>query len=122
MPTATDERILVSLTLPAALGKIMEEEAEKTGSAFAPLVRRIIKAHYGAAHGRHPNSAPVTLKRRKTKPESLKKGILIDNEDADHLDALGYRIGLARTSVMVLVILDYFGIPAIPRVEPKQRK
>ena len=122
MPTATDERILVSVTMPAALGKIMEEEAEKTGSAFAPLVRRIIKAHYGAAHGRHPNSAPVTLKRRKTKPESFKKGILIDIEDADHLDALGYRIGLARTSVMVLVILDYFGIAAIPRVAPKQRK
>jgi hypothetical protein len=119
MPTATDERLLVALTIPVALAKIMEEEAKLTGTAFAPLVRRIIKWHYGAAHGRHPDSPTVTLKKRKTKPENVKKGILVDIADADHLDHLGYRIGLARTSMVLLVILQYFDISMSP---PQSKK
>tara|TARA_R110002073_G_scaffold103173_1_gene233579 strand:- start:472 stop:831 length:360 start_codon:yes stop_codon:yes gene_type:complete len=113
MATATEERILVSLTLPKPLAKILDDEANLCGTKLPSMVRRIVKSHYGKAHKRHPDSPQVKLKHRKTKQTLIKKQVLIDNEDADHLDTIGFRLGVPRSTAMLITILEYFDIPIV---------
>ena len=113
MPTATEQRSLITLTLPTALAKILDQEATLTGSSIAPLIRRIVKWHRGIALGRHGDSPKVKLGNRTTKPNQVKKGVLVDEDDVQHIDSIAWRIGITRVQALILIILDYFEIPPL---------
>ena len=118
MATATEQRTLVSLAIPAPLAAILDEECKITGVSLASLVRRIVKWHRGLAIGRHPDTPPVKLPNRISKTK-VTKGVLLDEEDADYLDKMGRRIGIPRVSVLLMIILQWFDIPALPRTVAK---
>lgn len=114
MATATEKRILVTLTFTAPLAKILDMEAKRTENSVASLVRRVAKWHRGLTVGRHPDAPIVKLSNRVSKAASVKKGVLIDEDDAAYLDAISGRLGLPRTLVLVLLICQYLGISTLP--------
>ena len=57
----------------------------------------------------------VELPQRVSKAAPVKKGVLIDEDDAAYLDAISGRLGLPRTLVLVLLICQYLGIPTLPK-------
>lgn len=101
------------MQLTAGLVKVLEEEAEDTLQSVASLVRHILRWHRRLERNRD-ESKP----KRRPDPEltdKVVKGIKIDPEDLEHLEAVAVASGFTRTTALVLVIHQYFGIPLVPR-------
>ena len=121
MATATEERILVSLNIAPALATALDQESDRTGLALAPLMRRMVKWHRGHALGRHPSNPKVTLPTRPPKTK-VTKAVLLEEEDAAHLDAIARRVGVPRVTALAMVVLAWFEIDAFAPLPSKMKK
>lgn len=113
MPTVSEERIMITLRLPKPMAALLEQESKFSGLALATLVRHIIKWHAGKASSRHPEAPEAKIPKRGTEARTVKSA-LIDQEDADYLDAMAARSGLSRVATLIVVMFAWFGLDPIP--------
>ena len=113
MPTATDQRTLITMAIPASFLKIIQADAEFTGLSFAPMMRRIVKWHRGLSAERH-QSAPKVKLPKKSSSKKINKSFMLDDGDATYLADLGKQIGISRVQVMSIILLQWFGVPVFP--------
>ena len=104
----------MNLSIAKPILNLLENEAKETGVTFALLLRRIIKAQYGASQPRHPGLKPVTFRTPSKPPQKVRKGTMLDTEDAEYLDKLCRRLGTSKNDAIVLIVFQYFGLPIFP--------
>ena len=117
MPTLSQQRRLIQLKIPEALADLLEIEAQETNSSVAAMARQACKWHQGLALGRHPGRPALELP--PTESSLIAKGMLLDEEDVTYLDTAGGLVGLARTATLIIIMLEFLGLPALPRVKPE---
>lgn len=122
MATATEERRLITLSLPEGFAQVIASEAKLHGSSMASLMRRIVKWHRGnESMGRHPRSPPVVLPLIPAE-KKVSKSFMLDDDDAFYVTEHGRKIGMPRVQVMIVIILQWLGLPVIPQTEdPHER-
>ena len=116
MSTLTENRINVAPTFPKYLSIALEEDAAYSGVPQTSLIRRMIKWHAGRGEGRNSKAKKVTAPKRLAK-KGVKKSFLIDEDDAKHIDKLCARTELPRVGIIILIVLAWFEIDPIPKIE-----
>jgi len=112
MTTLSQQRIVITVGVPVPLSTLLANEAKATDQSLARLGRNAIKWHRGCGLPRHPDRPAVSLANTGLEGK-VQMSILIDVEDADYLDDVRNRIGLARTSILLLILVQYFQLETL---------
>lgn len=123
MATTTEQRNITGVHFPKAFYEIVVAEAEAMSMNFGTAIRNIIRWHRGVGRGRHqeaqPVKAPKPNKKSSSKADKIKKSLLLDDEDLQHIDKMALPLGLTRQAVIVLILADWFGWTAVTPVKSK---
>lgn len=122
MGATTEQRNIISIYIPEAFYAMIVAESEDMRMNFAAAVRVIIQWHRGIGRGRNPESPPAKLPRaskKSTTEDKHKKNMALDEEDLKYLEKIARPYGFSRQTVIQLILMDWFGLPAI---SPLKRK